>query len=527
LFLIQKEKEKKPLPIRKTTTIMIGGHGRIGDSKVNTLSCQDMLVLDGHCNLMVNSIKTNDIQCLTLTSSSSTLPLIITSNVTFLQDIALEKDLFIEGNIIAGSSGLLLIEGNVDITKHMHVGSGLHVKGDGNFNGNVSVVDKLCVGNVITAKNGLDVIGDMSVDGALTVVHDTILGGNLTVGGGTMVTGNVHFANIIADNLFVHAIYGNSPISLRSQANFLSQANFQQLVRLLGASLSVSLGGSVNVDDGNMTITKSPMSTAGQLHVSGGGDVMVSGGNVEVTGHNLTGKGSISVLDGGDINLRNGGSVVINDGGNVIVQGGGTVVQIDPMGMPQELAGTVPVGSILVWAGAAAAPTYFLLCNGQPVSRTTYAKLFDVIGTVYGMGDGMTTFNVPDLRQRLPIGQNTAGAPPFTVIGATGGSLTSSLATPNLPAHNHAVTDPGHAHGVSDPGHSHGIPEAAVSVSSFETYASATTTGINSTPATFSSTTGISIQSNTTGITTQNTGSGTAFATYPPILTMNYIIRAL
>ena len=62
-------------------------------------------------------------------------------------------------------------------------------------------------------------------------------------------------------------------------------------------------------------------------------------------------------------------------------------------------------GSIQVWPGSTA-PEGWLLCNGQAVSRTTYANLFSVLGTTYGQGDGSTTFNVPDLTGRVPMGTN-------------------------------------------------------------------------------------------------------------------------
>lgn len=79
--------------------------------------------------------------------------------------------------------------------------------------------------------------------------------------------------------------------------------------------------------------------------------------------------------------------------------------------------------------GAAAAPTGWLLCNGAAVSRTTYAALFNAIGTVFGVGDGVTTFNLPDLRDRVPIGANTVARGAASAIGS----------------HNH--TDIGHNHG--------------------------------------------------------------------------------
>lgn len=62
-----------------------------------------------------------------------------------------------------------------------------------------------------------------------------------------------------------------------------------------------------------------------------------------------------------------------------------------------------PVGSIQAYGGTTA-PSGWLLCQGQAVSRTTYAELFKAIGTAFGAGDGSTTFNVPDLREAVPVG---------------------------------------------------------------------------------------------------------------------------
>ena len=70
------------------------------------------------------------------------------------------------------------------------------------------------------------------------------------------------------------------------------------------------------------------------------------------------------------------------------------------------VATAAPAGRIEAYAGATA-PTGYLLCNGDPVSRTTYAALFAVTSTTYGVGDGSTTFNVPDLRGRVPVGVGT------------------------------------------------------------------------------------------------------------------------
>jgi microcystin-dependent protein len=68
----------------------------------------------------------------------------------------------------------------------------------------------------------------------------------------------------------------------------------------------------------------------------------------------------------------------------------------------------VPVGTLIDFAGATA-PTGYLVCDGSSVSRTTYADLFAVIGTLYGAGDGSTTFGLPNLIDRVKQGASTAG----------------------------------------------------------------------------------------------------------------------
>jgi hypothetical protein len=97
---------------------------------------------------------------------------------------------------------------------------------------------------------------------------------------------------------------------------------------------------------------------------------------------------------------------------------------------------------IILPFGATTPPTGFLLCDGSAVSRTTYAILFEVIGTTYGVGNGSTTFNVPDLRNRVPVGKAASGE--RSTLGAVGGAL-SHHHTGGL--HSHAITVIGSAVG--------------------------------------------------------------------------------
>ncbi len=79
---------------------------------------------------------------------------------------------------------------------------------------------------------------------------------------------------------------------------------------------------------------------------------------------------------------------------------------IDTGGSAAFISALVPVGLILPYGGSSAPSNYFL-CDGTAKNRTTYAALFAIVGTTFGVGDGSTTFNLPDLRGRMPMGAGT------------------------------------------------------------------------------------------------------------------------
>ena len=158
--------------------------------------------------------------------------------------------------------------------------------------------------------------------------------------------------------------------------------------------------------------------------------------------------------------------------------------------------------------GAASAPTGWLLCNGAAVSRSTYATLFALIGTTYGAGDGSSTFNVPDMRDKFPVGSGSTYA-----LNATGGSADSTL-----PSHTHTATSV-----VTDPGHSH---REGASVE-FGTTSSVSGTTRNSGSdgggknfQTFTATTGITVAT-----TNSTAGTSATNTNLPPYRGINFIIK--
>lgn len=186
----------------------------------------------------------------------------------------------------------------------------------------------------------------------------------------------------------------------------------------------------------------------------------------------------------------------------------------------------IPPG-VYVPYGGSSAPTGWLLCDGSAVSRSTYAALFAAIGTAYGPGNGTTTFNVPDMRGRSPVGagagtgggaSGAAGTAPSggsgitnVTVGSWKGEELHVLTTGELASHAHVLTDPGHAH-----------TEVGASTSGTGATVDIATTGTNTPNDTVAAS---AAQSNTTGITMANTGSNTGHNTYHPVIGGNFIIK--
>jgi microcystin-dependent protein len=198
-----------------------------------------------------------------------------------------------------------------------------------------------------------------------------------------------------------------------------------------------------------------------------------------------------------------------------------TLTRLAPGVIGVEGTEICPIGSLMDFAGSTP-PAGWIFCFGQNLNRTTYAKLFAVIQTAFGAGDGSTTFGVPDLRGRVVAGKDNMGgtsADRLTSpingdnLGAAGGSQSHALITAELPAHNHGVTDPGHAHnfGISLQGVTGSQLIGSGAVPAFYAAGADTRSGT---------------QSSGTGISIQNTGSGTAHNNMQPTMVLNKIMYA-
>lgn len=186
-----------------------------------------------------------------------------------------------------------------------------------------------------------------------------------------------------------------------------------------------------------------------------------------------------------------------------------------PADITAAINAVLPIGSVIDYGGSAAPDpaggVTWLLAYGQAVSRTTYATLFSRLGTTFGVGDGATTFNLPDYRGRVGVGQDDMGgvsADRITaaVAGFDGDALGATGGDQRLHQHTHAVTDPGH---------DHDIPTFENETGGSGASAGSGVAGVTGTSATAS-----------TGITIQNAGAGNSQNVQPSIV-VNKLIRVL
>jgi len=207
---------------------------------------------------------------------------------------------------------------------------------------------------------------------------------------------------------------------------------------------------------------------------------------------------------------------------------GNTIWTQDNVQVPQiaatPAASNIPVGGIVAFGGTVA-PSGWLLCDGSSVATATYPALSAVIGTTFGGGGA--SFNLPDLRQRFPLGKAAAGT--GSTLGATGGLIQH---THTGPSHTHTINS--HTHTLS--AHTHTVPRdgwgstlSTPGVTGRNQVGNSGGTGPDASQfmAANDVTTGVAnpTDSSGTALTTNSGGTAATGPEDPPYLVLNYLIK--
>jgi microcystin-dependent protein len=205
------------------------------------------------------------------------------------------------------------------------------------------------------------------------------------------------------------------------------------------------------------------------------------------------------------------------------------------------IALNTPIGLVSQYIGATA-PAGYLICDGSSISRTTYSALWDVLrngtsSSPYGNGDGTSTFNLPNLKGKVPVGVDTTQTE-FDARGETGGSKISTAPHNHSVTHNHAAFDA--TSGGQNADHSHpfdlnivhsdGTPVTAEILNVGIYYGGGVSRYQDGTAGQYGGqvhghTTSIDVPSNT--VTSDESSASATSGNLQPYITVNYIIKAL
>lgn len=155
--------------------------------------------------------------------------------------------------------------------------------------------------------------------------------------------------------------------------------------------------------------------------------------------------------------LSSYGTVYFNNIDTVTVDGDLTFFNTPSVTIDNAPHYALPTGTMIMYPSATP-PAGWLICNGQEVSRSTYSLLYSYIGTTYGAGNGSTTFNLPDIRDRMVIHQSPSVAARYNTLGGTGGVKGVIFTEAQLPNHTHDYTGGSTDHIARDSGWSHSHP---------------------------------------------------------------------
>ena len=378
-------------------------------------------------------------------------------------------NLTVEGNVTV--EGNMVVSGAATFNTTTTVVGAATFKDDVSVSGNINIGGTATIAGAIQLNSTATIVGSaifkdsVSVSGNVNIAGNTSIGGTATVGGAFVAAGAAQLQSTVTA---VGAATFKSDVSVSGNTRIGGTVTIAGAVSLAS---TLSVAGATNFAS-TVTVVgagtfKSAVSVSGNVNIAGNTSI---GGTVTISGANLAAP-----------NAKVCASAYYGDGSN--------------------LTGAMPTGAILPY-GSSVAPSGYVLCNGTAYNRTTYADLFGVIGVKYGVGNGSTTFNVPDTRGRFLAGWDagTSVLTSVTVsmitgasIGNTGGTQAVALAVAQIPSHQHHMW----VSGSGEEGNTHAV--AGFNVQTEYESGSSVSTG--------------------------STGGSGSHSNIPPSLIINYIIK--
>jgi len=266
-------------------------------------------------------------------------------------------------------------------------------------------------GNFAASTITANLIGN--VLGTATNVTGVVAAVNGGTGFSSYTPGNILIGN--GSSLTSAPLTGAGPITVTSTGNSVTIGYTGGTGNGSVTSVGIAAGEGIGVSDSPVTVSGNiTVTNTGVVRVNGGEGIAVDRTNGNVT---FTNTGVTQILPGPGISINRGSGVVT-------------------VSAPENVTSVELAGSVKLWSGAAP-PQNWMIADGRAISRTEYALLFSRIGTIFGAGDGSTTFNIPNLAGRMGIGTNSTYP-----LGSSGGSADAVVVS-----HTHSLTDPGHFHG--------------------------------------------------------------------------------
>lgn len=416
-----------------------------------------------------------------------------------------------------------------DGSGHFTAASGLQYTSGSQTLGSPKLNSSSTADDSLTSAGGANIAGNLVVRG----LSANIATGDLRVGGNANIIANLSVGNnaTVTSNLTVSNISASGNVAITGTASITGNTN------ITGANVSLGNVGNVHIQGGTNqvalagTITVVAGSITG-IGVTSGGVGYESAPIVTITQTSptpTTPATATAVISSGAVT-----NIIVTDPGTGYVAGNVSVTFSLP---PSEFlttdgrgnlawsagagGGGAITGSITMWP-TSSAPSGYLICDGSAIDRSTYNGLFSILGTAFGIGDGSTTFNLPDYTDRFAMGVGSIA----TGAGQTGGSANAVVAahthsaTSNsafagnpLGLHTHSTNLGPHTHNITDPGHSHIMSRTLTDINVDARFDAvslrATTDDAEFTDRpTEVSTTGISISSATANISINNASGG-------------------